>query len=196
MNILQIGCHNGNDEVYNFCLNNKDFIQNIFLVDANKNALEQCKDQYKEFKQAKFFNLAILPDTEIYNIFHKIEFYVPRLDPLAQQGSVLKDHLINHSVSELDIINVEATTINNFLSKLNCNINRLYMDIEGFDLDVILSVDFNIFLLDYIEFESLHSEGTHTSDGPKLQNCTNFLESLGYKIERKKWNCIASRLDK
>ena len=42
-NILHIGCHDGNDNIYSFVINNKENIESIALVDANPICIEKAK---------------------------------------------------------------------------------------------------------------------------------------------------------
>jgi hypothetical protein len=59
MNIIQIGCNDGNDHVYSYIKDNIENINNIYLIDVSNKALEKAKLRYANIPNAYFYNLAI-----------------------------------------------------------------------------------------------------------------------------------------
>lgn len=176
MTIVQIGCNDGKDHVLDFCLKNKDDIDEIHLVEPNPEALEDCKQTYSDFKQAKFYNLAIVP-----NDIESVNLYIPQVKSLNGHASTSTNHLITHGHNHFNSLNVIATNLNKFfdINKIT-KCKRLYIDTEGLDSDIILGLDFQKHNIGRIEFEILHTDGVFTR-GQNYNSCIEKLKALGYK---------------
>ena len=176
MTIVQIGCNDGKDHILNFCQKNKDGIETIHLVEPNPEALEDCKQTYSDFKQARFYNLAIVP-----NDADSVALHIPRSKALNAHASTLKNHLIDHGHISFDIINVPSTSLAGFLETNKIEkCDRLYIDTEGLDCAIILNSAIEKYNIGRIEFEILHTDGVFTK-GQNYNSCIEKLKSLGYK---------------
>jgi FkbM family methyltransferase len=176
MTIVQIGCNNGKDHILDFCQKNKESINAIHLVEPNPEALEDCKQTYSDFKQAKFHNLAIVP-----NDAGSVELHIPRTKSLNAHASTLKNHLIDHGHISFDTINVPATSLAGFLDSNKIDkCDRLYIDTEGLDCAIVLNLDIQKYNIARIEFETLHSDG-FLAKGQNYNSCIEKLKTLGYK---------------
>ena len=176
MTIVQIGCNDGKDHILDFCQKNKDRIEAIHLVEPNPEALEDCKQTYSDFNQARFYNLAIVP-----NDADSVDLYIPRSKALNAHASTLKNHLIDHGHISFDIINVPATSLAGFLESNKIEkCDRLYIDTEGLDCAIILNSAIEKYNIGRIEFEILHTDGVFTK-GQNYNSCIEKLKSLGYK---------------
>tara|TARA_R110002020_G_scaffold466760_1_gene689695 strand:+ start:379 stop:990 length:612 start_codon:yes stop_codon:yes gene_type:complete len=187
MNIIQIGCHNGNDKVSEFLEINKKYLSRILLVDASPSALSLAKEFYKDFSKVEFLNFAVIDSEET-----EIEIFYPVNENNMSYSycSVLESHVKAHkkfegikTPQEIKKQIVPATRINNLLKYFNGErIDRLYLDIEGLDCSIINDIDFNKYHIGYIRFEHIHSENTFSSNGPVLQKTLNKLYEFGYVV--------------
>jgi FkbM family methyltransferase len=176
MTIVQIGCNNGKDHILDFCQKNKDGIEAIHLIEPNPEALEDCKQTYSDFKQARFYNLAIVP-----NNVESINLYIPQGKSNNVHASTIENHLKAHEHSNFDTINVSALNLNAFFDSNNITkCDRLYMDTEGLDCEIVLNFDIVKYNVGRIEFETLHSDGFFTK-GQNYNSCIEKLKTLGYK---------------
>lgn len=176
MIIVQIGCNDGKDHVLDICLKNKGGIEEINLVEPNPEALEDCKQTYSDFQQAKFHNLAIVP-----NDVESINLHIPQAKSLNGHASTITNHLAAHGHTGFKTINVSALTLAHLfdLNKIT-KCDRLYIDTEGLDCDIILGLDFQKYKIGRIEFEILHTDGVFTK-GQKHSSCVEKLTALGYR---------------
>jgi FkbM family methyltransferase len=175
MIIVQIGCNDGKDHVLDFCINNKESICEIHLVEPNPEALEDCKQTYLDFNQAKFYNLAIVP-----NDVESINLYIPQVKYYNGHASTITNHLVTHGHTSFNTINVLASTIAGFFdSNKITKCDRLYIDTEGLDCEIILNFDIEKYRIGRIEFETLHTDGVFTK-GQNYNSCVEKLKALGY----------------
>ena len=59
MNIIQIGCNDCNDHVFDFIKENQNIINNFFVVDALPKCCEKAQEVYSFIDNLKIFNKAI-----------------------------------------------------------------------------------------------------------------------------------------
>jgi FkbM family methyltransferase len=176
MTIVQIGCNDGKDHILDFCQKNRDSIEAIHLVEPNSEALEDCKQTYLDFKQARFYNLAIVP-----NDAGSVDLHIPRSKALNAHASTLKNHLTDHGHIDFNTINVPAASLSSFLDSNKIEkCDRLYIDAEGLDSDIILGLDIQKYRIARIEFEILHTDGVNTR-GQKYSSCIDKLTALGFQ---------------
>ena len=176
MTIVQIGCNDGKDHILDFCIKNKESIEQIHLIEPNPEALEDCKQTYLDFKQAEFHNLAIVP-----NDIESVNLYIPQVKSLNGHASTSTNHLITHGHNHFNSINVTAINLNKFfdVNKIT-KCDRLYIDTEGLDCKIILNLDIEKYGIGRIEFEILHTDGVFAK-GENYNSCVEKLKSLGYK---------------
>ena len=185
--IIQIGCNDGNDLVYNFTKNLKNPYK-IHLVDASSEALNKCKIQYQN-TNSSFHYLAITPNNTEY-----ITLFVPENDAASQHSSLQLEHLKKHGHENIKEIQVPAKQINKFLDESHLgSIDYLFIDVEGLDVDLVNAIDFAVFDIKNIRFEILHSDHTFSKGGPKLDNLKQKLMSLGYTLKEDGWDMIAEK---
>lgn len=176
MTIVQIGCNDGKDHILDFCKKNKENIEQIHLIEPNPEALEDCKQTYSDFKQARFYNLAIVP-----NNVDSVDLHIPRSKALNAHASTLTNHLTSHGHIDFNTINVLATSLASFLDSNKIErCDRLYIDTEGLDCDIILGFDIQKYRIARIEFEVLHADGVNTKS-EKYSSCIGRLKSFGYE---------------
>jgi FkbM family methyltransferase len=180
MNIVQVGCHMGDDHVTDFISNN--FCQNIILIDANPYALDICKEKYKSIENVTYLNYAIVPT--YYNSNKFINLYIPKQDKTSMHCSLSLDFIKKHNHEEWIEEVVPCITLNELFTQLNFlqKIDRLYIDAEGLDSKIILSLDLSKIHIDYIFFEHTHSDGAFTH-GANLKGVVEKLKDNMYRLK-------------
>lgn len=195
MNIIQIGCYNGQDDVRAYIIENYNCIDKAILIDGNKKYVEECKLAYNNLPQVEVLHYAVVADSR-----NTVNFYISERAPeecttskAYMDSSVYKD---TYTVTEVPAIN-----LNTLFRQYNLNrIDRLYIDAEGMDIDIVNSIDFNTFEIPYLCFEHLHSEGIRLNGtdnwpgpGSKYEQCTKKLIDLRYQIQIVGWNIVATK---
>lgn len=180
MNIIQIGCHIGNDHVYDLIKNTSNN-NTIVLIDANPYSLEICKNAYTDLSNTnsvRFLNYAIVPSvTE-----NTIKFYIPLDDKTSAHCSTSTDFLQKHNHKTWEEIDVPCKTINDIISEIQMDkIDKLFIDAEGLDAQIILSLDLNAIKIIDIVFEHTHSDGAF-SHGSNLQEAVTKLRLHNYDL--------------
>ena len=190
MNIIQIGCNDGKDHVFDFIKQNQQNINKLILIDANINCIEVCKEKYKDIPNVEYLHCAIMPNNQEY-----VNFYIPDNNELTNgHSSTLLSHLKNLNYSKVKEIKTPSKNLNSLFKEFNFKkIDRLYIDTEGLDVDIIESIDFNAIEIDYLMFEYIHSDGYLTYGGSKLNNLVEKLKNLNYKISNQEFNVIATK---
>ena len=170
MNIVQVGANAGNDDAYNYIINNIHNINTVVLIEPLEKHNEILKDQYSSVANLYIENIAIVDNPEL----STTRFFIA---PEEGQVSALGlDHLVKHNVhyTQIQSVEIPCSTLNKIFDKYNLiDIDYLFIDAEGFDDKIITSIDFNKYNISKIEYENLHI------DNSKLEM---FLSNLGYKI--------------
>lgn len=187
--LIQIGSAEGNDHVTDIIKNNIDI--NAILVEPNPKNFELLQENYKDFNNIKFENVAISTRECEVNLF---------VEPsdISHHGSINFYHLLvhNHNPMEIRTLTVKAITLEQLIQKYNIiDIEFLFIDTEGHDCDIILSTDFSKFNIKNICFETLHADGP-MRQGLKLAQTLSYLEKFGYKIDSSKnipWSTWVTR---
>lgn len=176
MKIIQIGCYDGNDHVYEYVSSNFDKVHEAHLIEPLSEALSLAKERYSKFNFIKFYEMAVV-DKDV----NEIDFYYPKDIKEGQTSSIN----INHSKlfqTEVLCKKVKAITLEKFLENNQLyDIDRLYIDTEGLDCKILTSLDLNKYNIRHIEYEYIHSDGTHIF-GNNGKDLEIKLELYGYKI--------------
>lgn len=179
MNIIQVGCHLGEDHVYEILNNCKD--STIILIDANLYSLEICQTKYQHITKNNhihFLNYAITPSVD----HSTIKFYIPDDDKTSAHCSTSIDFLQKHNHKSWQQIEVQCKTLDNIISDFNLStIDYLFIDAEGLDAMIILSLDLSRTNIKRIIFEHTHSDGAF-SHGSNLEEAIKKLHYHGYSL--------------
>ena len=177
MKVVNIGCNDGMDDCRQFVVENLAGVMEVHLVDPSPAALEQCRQNYRDIPQARFHHLAIVPQTTA-----RVIVYTPQGEPCSQHASVSREHLSAHHHARLDEAEVPAMRLPDFLASLQIGKpDRLYIDTEGLDCQILLQLDFSMPTPDFIQFEKTHADGPFRH-GPTYQACVQKLQAAGYRI--------------
>ena len=177
MTIVNVGANNGLDQCLEFVLKNLDKVDEVHLIEPSPECLEECKRNYSGVRQAKFHNLAIVPDNS-----NRAILYRPKGQPLSGHSSINREHLYLHGHSMVEGIDVEAMSLTAFFDLFKVTkCDRLYIDTEGLDCQIILSLDIAKYGIEWIEFENIHADGPMTK-GKSYKDCVDKLKALGYEL--------------
>lgn len=189
MNIIQIGCHDGNDHVFEYIKYNKNKINRAILVEPLPEKINEAKEKYKNYKFVEFHECAIIDSFDK----KEISFFYPEDLIHSQIASINELHVKNFR-SDVKEIKVKCINIKDFLKTLNIKkINRFYIDTEGLDCNLIKQIDFLNYEIDYIEYEYIHSDGIHQY-GENGIEVENMLLNFGYnKILNPPFNVIFNK---
>lgn len=156
---VQIGANRGNDEFTSLIKN--EHVDTLILVEplsVHNPSLINCYSNIDN----KFIENVIITDKE--NSEEVIYFH--KLDGLEygnnyELASLNKQHSLNirNSYEEKEVIALKLPnlTINNLLDKYKLqNIDLLFIDTEGYDSKIIMSIDFTKFNIKEIYYENLH----------------------------------------
>lgn len=176
--IIQIGIADARDKMRDFILKNpNDYM--IHLVEPNIHSTPKIEEAYAFTKNKKIYTFAIAPfDGWLDIYFHDYE------GGNSQHASANLHHLRSHGHSKIISQKTECYTINSFLKKFsleNDRIEYLYIDTEGYDCDILLATDFQNLKIKNIVFETRHTEGPFSSNGPKMIETLEYLKSFGYE---------------
>lgn len=170
MNLIQIGTNRANDDFFNLVTKiDKDKINKLILVEpleSCNNQIESCYSNYNFILE----NLVINLDNSI----KKEKFFVSKYNWLS---SLKKSHIEKHKTNEVPIeIEVESITLNELFNKHNIeNIDILFVDSEGMDDKLIMSIDFDRFDINQIYYEDVHIDNVML---------TKFLTEKGYSVSK------------
>jgi FkbM family methyltransferase len=191
MHTVQIGCHTGDDSFLDFFASEKEKIDKCLMVEALSSSLDLCKKLYSEkfdseaMDKISFINKAIVdkPDVE------SIDFFFPKGEHAADGdvhytafSSTDRSHLVFHGITEIEKKEVPAITLSKLFEEFGLEkIDRLYLDAEGLDARILLSVDLAKVEIPFICFEAAHTDGAFK----RGENCSRVVKHLtenGYHV--------------
>ena len=113
-------------------------------------------------------------------------------------GSFTKEHILNHKSkrfkieeSDIESINIISQTFDQLCKKYNVNtIDNLLIDVEGHEMSILKSIDFNKILIKEIKFEFKHLTSTFNYEN-SLDELIKLFELNNYsEVFRDKENII------
>jgi len=175
----------------------------VLLIEPVKYNFDQLKNRFKNYKNIIFENIAIGDKNELIDFFHVLESSVDKLKKhwASGIGSFSKEHILKHrtkrfQITEEDIkcIKIKAITFNKLIDKYKIEyINKLIIDAEGFDYNIIKSIDLKKICIKEIIFEKKHLSTTFQI-GSKLNEIKAFLAKENYKLfDISKENILAKK---
>jgi len=199
--LVVIGAHSGiwlKSEIEN--INNK----NILLVEPvhyNYKVLEKKYSQNTNIKICK---------NAIFDIKEKRKFFFVKQDSLKKLkkhwasgiGSFNKNHILNHKnkrfkITDDDIeeILIDFITFDDLIEKYSIKkIEKLQIDVEGAEFNILNSIDFLKIEINQIIFESKHFDGTF-KEGDKLKEIKKKLINSGFSLTQiDKENILAKKV--
>lgn len=194
MTIIQIGANDGKDHVFDYVSEHKELIDRLVLIDANPHCIPVLTETYKDYSKAEIYNFAVVPFEIPIGHDTTVELLIPTNNSISSHSSLMSSHMEKHGHSALERVEVQAKNINSVLKEFsNGIIDRLYIDVEGYDVDIINSIDFTAVDIKYLCFEFIHADGPQSFRGPKLDACKQLLTNLGYTLTTVEYNIIAQK---
>lgn len=177
---IQIGAFDGmeNDPIRPLV---REFSLAGLVVEPQVVAFKKLQKTYQDYPQVTVVNAAISDKNEIR------DFYTTT-DSSIQTASFNRTHLVKHNVAEGDIVShkMQCFTIDTLLREHQMDhYNLLQIDAEGYDYELIKSIDFAKRKPSIIRFEYTHLSETD------LNECIHLLASHGYYFVPERWDILA-----
>lgn len=186
---VQIGVKDGNDEFRDIVL--RDRPDMIILVEPNSEHLETIKKNYIGVKNVFIENVAITAKPEGW-----VKLYYPRKEDCGKFSLIPMDEW-----DDLIEIKSRSMTFKELCDKHNVShIRFLQIDTEGYDSEIIRSIDFDKIKIDFIKYEIWeHGAENFSKYGDKAKEygaegikiVEKILSGMGYKFQRDKHDMIA-----
>ena len=167
--------------------------QNILLIEPVPHNLRLLKENIKKYKSINIEEVTIGGAKEIKKFYFVKEDSVTKLGKhwASGIGSFNKQHIINHktkrfNVTEQDIqsVDIQCLTFNQLAAKYSItHIDKLQIDVEGAEYEILDSIDFEKILIKKILFESKHFDGTF-NEGEKLDLIKQKLTMNNYDLKQ------------
>ena len=167
--------------------------QNILLVEPVPYNYKILQKSFGEQDNIFICTNAIFSENKTEKFFFVKENSIPKLGKhwASGIGSFNKQHILNHrtkrfQIEESDIESIEIDFINfdTLLNKYEIkSIDKLQIDVEGAEFNILNSIDYKKENINKILFESKHFDGTFT-EGEKLKKIKEKLVLNGYKLSQ------------
>lgn len=152
--LIQIGTNNGNDEFNKIVRNSSP--SKVILIEPNKSLNNIIVYNYNNIDNIIIENIAI---TNINT--DKVKLVIPKNNVNGKAINGITYNSKHYSLipmddwgNDFDYIEVIGMTFNNLCDKYNItDIHYLQIDTEGYDSEIIKSIDFNKINIDIIKYE-------------------------------------------
>jgi FkbM family methyltransferase len=192
--LLQIGTNDGNDDFIKIVRDNNPSM--VILVEPNHLLNDKIKENYNDIKNYVIENYAITSDN-----LGTIELVIPKNDPTTgksvngfsygDKGFTLIP--MDDWGNDFEKINAESITFNDLCIKHNItHINYLHIDTEGYDAEIIKSINFDNVEIDIIKYEywpfsencfKRHGDKSNLYGNNAMNFLNEFLKEKGYVLE-------------
>ena len=161
--LIQIGANDGlRFDPLNKYL--KKYETKTIFIEPIKKYFDELKINYLNRNNSIFENSAISYDNKNLEIFRVKDDFLKLYDEhIAGISSFNKKHLINHNVKEKHIMKqiVNSITLKNLMKKYNLNeIDLIFIDVEGYEGEIIIDFFKTINLRPIMIFEFIHIENS------------------------------------
>ena len=177
--------------------------QDILLVEPVPYNFKILKNKYSSKENIYINNNVIFSKNKTESFFYVNEDSIHKLGKhwASGIGSFDKNHILNHrskrfKIEDIDIVEtkIEFITFDELIKKYAIrSIDKLQIDVEGAEYEVLASIDFAKIKINKILFESKHFDGTF-KEGKKLKEIKNKLIRKNYKLTQiDKENILAEK---
>jgi FkbM family methyltransferase len=206
---VQIGTNNGQDtfnKVVKYSSPSK-----IILVEPNKEFNALINESYSSISNVFIENVAITDKSD-----ELVKLVIPKKIIPFRKGHVKGKKTVNNVAyldvnftllpmddwgTEFESVEAKSMTFNDLCKKHNLtDIHLLMIDTEGYDCEIIKSIDFSKVKIDIIQYEKWNFPVSNfTRHGKKgkqygiagMKYVAKILKKQGYKFEEDEWNIIA-----
>ena len=188
--LVVIGAHFGvwlNDDISQF--SDKE----ILLVEPVPYNYNKLKERFINSNNIQICTNAIFSEHKISKFYYVNEKSILKLGKhwASGIGSFNKNHILDHRTKrfkieekDIDEIEIEFITFENLIEKyLIQSIDKLQIDVEGAEYEILKSIDYKKININSIQFESKHFDGTF-QEGIKLEEIKKKLILEGYKLNQ------------
>ena len=177
--------------------------EQILLVEPVPYNYNRLKEDFKNNKNIHICTNAVFSENKIRKFYYVNENSITKLGKhwASGIGSFNKNHILDHKTKRFKIedhdiveIEIEFITFDSLINKYSIkSIDKLQIDVEGAEYEILKSIDFKNIEIKSIQFESKHFDGTF-KEGPKLDEIKKKLKSEGYNLNQiDNENIIASK---
>ena len=188
--LVVIGAHFGvwlNDELSKFDK------QNILLVEPVPYNHNKLKERFINSNNIQICSNAIFSENKISKFYYVNEKSISKLGKhwASGIGSFNKHHILDHRTKrfkiedeDIDEIEIEFITFDSLIEKFEIeSIDKLQIDVEGAEYEILKSINYKKTDINSIQFESKHFDGTF-KEGKKLEEIKDKLISEGYNLNQ------------
>ena len=188
--LVVIGAHFGvwlNDDLSRF---NKE---NILLVEPVPYNYNKLKERFINSNNIQICTNAIFSEHKISKFYYVNEKSISKLGKhwASGIGSFNKNHILDHRTKrfkiedeDIDEIEIEFITFDGLIEKFEIeSIDKLQIDVEGAEYEILKSINYKKTDINSIQFESKHFDGTF-KEGKKLEEIKDKLISEGYNLNQ------------
>ena len=186
--LVVIGAHHGHwlkDEI-------KKTSKNILLIEPVPYNFLQLKERYQRFNNIFFEQNFIGGNNSQISFFFVKEDSIPKLGKhwASGIGSFSKKHILDHKSKRFNIedndineIQIQSTTFNELCERYKISIiDKLLIDVEGAEKQIIETIDYKKILIKELVFEYKHLDGSFLFNNNlklliKFLNNKNFQET-------------------
>jgi len=177
--------------------------QNILLIEPVPHNFKILKKNIPNYESIKFEQLTIGKDNKVRKFYFIKEDSIHKLKKhwASGIGSFDKQHILNHktkrfkvSNDDIETIEIQCLTFSDILNKYSIKtIDKLLIDVEGAEFEILNSIDFDKIEIKKIIFEFKHFDETF-KEGPKLKKIKEKLIKSNYILtEIDKENILAEK---
>jgi len=182
----------------------KNINKNILLVEPVPYNYNLLINNFSKYPNIEICKNAIFDSNEKKNFFFVKEDSIKKLKKhwASGIGSFNKDHILDHNSKrfrvtneDIDEIIVEFITFDDLIKKYSIKkIDKLQIDVEGAEFNILNSIDFTKIDIGQIIFESKHFDGTFR-EGDKLKKIKKKLINFGFTLTQiDKENILAKKI--
>jgi FkbM family methyltransferase len=167
--------------------------ENILLVEPVPYNYVRLKERFINSSNIQICTNAIFSEHKINKFYYVNEKSISKLGKhwASGIGSFNKNHILEHRTKrfkieekDIDEIEIEFITFNDLIEKYFIeSIDKLQIDVEGAEYEILNSINYKKININSIQFESKHFDGTF-KEGAKLEEIKKKLISEGYKLDQ------------
>ena len=197
---LQIGANDGvmNDPIYQFNMDNKSVVSG-FVLEPLPDIYEKLAENYQSCPSIKPFNLAI-HETEAEMVLHRVKPSLADEVPEFAIGVASFDEThwekttLVPNADYMEQVKVKCVSFPDFIkSNAIDKLDLLLLDTEGYDYQILMSIDFTHIKPRMIRFE--HGVRHQVMSPDNFMSVCSYLNSFGYQIIAESYDATAYLLD-
>ena len=200
LSFIQIGANDGkmNDPIYQFNVDNKSVVDG-YVLEPLPDMFKKLMENYKSCPNVKPINLAIHA-TETEMILHRVKPGLESEAPQFAQGVASFDEAhwkktgVVPSAEFIEQVKVKCVSWINFIKSNDIDeVDLLLIDTEGYDYEILMSIDFKTLQPKMIRFE--HGVRNGVMSPENFTTVCSHLNSFGYQIIAESYDATAYLLD-